>query len=163
MRNKFTKALLAGAACVPLLTAATCSNQQVTDVNALLNGGPAATMIAYLTGLDPSVSGVLTNLDAAIAANAPRVLAIACGGGSAANFVFQTAAVLAPTVVTPSMATTERLAFGILSANCPPNPPPTNLAQAARAAWSAYEQILAGTQGAGVIVPPAQAVAARRR
>ena len=163
MRIKLIKAaLLAGTACIPLLTTG-CSNQATTDINALLGGSAASSMLAYLGGLDPQVGSILTDVDAAIATNAPRVLAVACGGGSAANFVFQTASVLAPKVVTPAMLAEEKLAFGILSANCPPNPPPTNLATAAQAAWGAYQQILAGTQGAGVVVPPASAAAARRR
>ena len=158
---KLKTAIIAGIACLPLLTAATCSTQQVTDINALLGNSAASTMLAYLAGLDPQVSSVLADVDTAIANDAPGVLKIACGGGSAANFVFQTAGTLDPALITPAMVQEEAAAFGVLSKSCPPNPPPTSLADAARAAWAAYQQIMAGVQSANVTVP--KTTAALRR
>ncbi len=128
-----------------------CVSPQVQqDINTLLQGSPASTMVSYVASLNPQVSDILTNVDAAIATNAPRVLAIACGVGSAANFVFRTTAILDPKLISADAAMREGQAFAALESVCPPNPPPANLADAARIAFGAYQQIVGGTQAAGV-------------
>ncbi len=155
--RKLNKALLAGVACVPLLTASTCS-QGIADINALLGSSAASTMIAYLASLDPKVAGILTNVDAAIAKDAPGVLRIICGAGSAADYVFRTASTLDAKLFTSAMVSNEALAFTELGKSCAPNPPPASVADLV----SAYEQILADLTASGVVVAPKTTAMLRR-
>jgi hypothetical protein len=136
---------------LPLLTASTCS-QTAADINVLLGSSAASTMLSYVAALDPTVSKTLTSADASIKANAAGVLKVVCGSGAAADFVFQTAVKLKPTLFSASDQAAEAAAIKSLNAVCPPAAPPTTVADAATAAIAAYQEIAKALAGGGVKV-----------
>lgn len=137
---------------------ASLNPQQQADINTLLGSSVASTAVQYVAALDPQISGYLSNIDAAVAKDAPGVLNVACGSGNMGNLIFSTVETIDPKLISAATAQTEKTAYATLVAICPPNPAPGSIADVAREAFAAYQQVIgAATSGTGVSIPTAAA------
>jgi hypothetical protein len=130
-----------------------CSTAAQRDINAILGSSVASTAVSYVAALDPTLVKYLDNADAAIAAEAPKVLKYACGAVSMGNLIVGTVHTVDPKLIDD--ATYQLIETAVAAVQAPCTNPPQNIADAAHQALGVYGEIFQAIKGAGVALPKA--------